>query len=415
LWLTAEGVSLTGDNIFYVALSWTVVDAHGAGSLAWVLTAGALPRGLLMLLGGAVVDRVGPLRLAVLSDISRALVLGAITAAVWVLGTPLALLVALAAVFGVADALYYPASGALPSLLVPASHVVRVQNVRNLLSRTGLVVGPIVGGLLVSRTGPELPFLADAATFLLCAVALAACRPAAGLGVAPAAKPTPPEKGDSTSLLDELRGGFSYITHRPALATPLLAAALFEFAINGVINVGYPAIAASSGWGSAGFGFLSAGMGVGAGVSALLLSIVPRLAVAHRVYIAAAAAAAAALITVAHAGNVATAAAASAILGVAAGAVAGVIFPLLQHGTDRNHIGRVMSMFYFLTAGLAPLSLAAIAAIINAADPPVGLTCAAAAAVGAGLVGYLGSRPTIGRHEAAAATERPSKTTSAHR
>lgn len=214
LWLTAEGLSIAGDHVFYLALGWIAVSRYGPSGLGWILAAGALPRGILMLIGGAFADRVGPLRLTILSDISRAATLATLCALIWANGPSFPLLIVLAVIFGLADAIYYPASGSLPSLFVPSDQVVRIQNVRNLLNRLALVTGAPLGGVLVAWAGPTLPFLLDAATFLLCAIALLACRSHA-LRVAPSVDKHVESRG--SGVLADLRSGLSYVRRRPAL------------------------------------------------------------------------------------------------------------------------------------------------------------------------------------------------------
>ncbi|WP_368857639.1 MFS transporter [Streptomyces thermoviolaceus] len=266
LWLTAEGLSIAGDHVFYLALGWIAVSRYGPSGLGWILAAGALPRGILMLIGGAFADRVGPLRLTILSDISRAATLATLCALIWANGPSFPLLIVLAVIFGLADAIYYPASGSLPSLFVPSDQVVRIQNVRNLLNRLALkavpqsdralmrvrsgdqrdpvyaglpcrrisgdpsvkraqvrrlriagqplVTGAPLGGVLVAWAGPTLPFLLDAATFLLCVIALLACRSHA-LRVAPSVDKHVESRG--SGVLADLRSGLSYVRRRPAL------------------------------------------------------------------------------------------------------------------------------------------------------------------------------------------------------
>ena len=57
VWL-GESVSGLGDAAFAVAFSWVVLSTTGSSTvLAATLVAGALPRGVLLRLGGAVVDQ----------------------------------------------------------------------------------------------------------------------------------------------------------------------------------------------------------------------------------------------------------------------------------------------------------------------------------------------------------------------
>src|SRR5213593_1536370 len=60
LWL-ATMLSLLGDFFSYVAMAWLVLQLTGSSlALGSVLVVGAIPRGVLMLVGGAVSDRLSP-------------------------------------------------------------------------------------------------------------------------------------------------------------------------------------------------------------------------------------------------------------------------------------------------------------------------------------------------------------------
>lgn len=120
-WLGAYTSSAIGDNVYYIALSWAAVQAGTPAQAGLVSAASAVPRALLMLGGGVVADRFGPRRVVVGSGAVRcALVL---TAAGLLLATSPGLwaLGAVAVLFGVVDAVFLPAAGALPALLAPGA------------------------------------------------------------------------------------------------------------------------------------------------------------------------------------------------------------------------------------------------------------------------------------------------------
>ncbi|MBM7054573.1 MFS transporter [Streptomyces durocortorensis] len=61
-WLAAHTASVTGDVVYFLALSWSATRAAGPSQVGLVIAAGALPRAVLMLGGGVVADRFGPRR-----------------------------------------------------------------------------------------------------------------------------------------------------------------------------------------------------------------------------------------------------------------------------------------------------------------------------------------------------------------
>src|SRR5438552_911668 len=71
--------SALGDQVFALALPWTVLVVTGeVGQVALVLAAEAIPRVLLLPVGGALADRINPRLVMLLSNVSRAIVVGAL-------------------------------------------------------------------------------------------------------------------------------------------------------------------------------------------------------------------------------------------------------------------------------------------------------------------------------------------------
>src|SRR5215472_12033399 len=61
LLLTGSTISLLGDQCYLVALPWLVLQMTGSSvAMGTILMAAAVPRSVLMLIGGAVTDRVSP-------------------------------------------------------------------------------------------------------------------------------------------------------------------------------------------------------------------------------------------------------------------------------------------------------------------------------------------------------------------
>ena len=125
LW-SGQSISLVGDGVFTVALALETlrIDNHPI-ALSLVLAARLLPTVLLLVAGGVIVDRV-PRRLAMLaSDSTRGVAVTVIAALVALGALQVWELVLMSAVFGAADALFYPAATALTPEILPAELLVR--------------------------------------------------------------------------------------------------------------------------------------------------------------------------------------------------------------------------------------------------------------------------------------------------
>src|SRR5438105_15391879 len=59
--LIGSSISFVGDQFYLVALPWLVLQQTGSSvATVTILVAGAIPRAVLMLMGGALTDRVSP-------------------------------------------------------------------------------------------------------------------------------------------------------------------------------------------------------------------------------------------------------------------------------------------------------------------------------------------------------------------
>jgi hypothetical protein len=116
VWLSGAMASQVGDAALYFALAWAA-SARGGPAAGLVLSSIALPRTVLLLLGGAVGDRFGARRVMIIGDGIMLVVAAALAAASWTWGTPLALLLTAGLVIGTVDAFYLPSSGSMPRQL----------------------------------------------------------------------------------------------------------------------------------------------------------------------------------------------------------------------------------------------------------------------------------------------------------
>ncbi|MEV5609336.1 MFS transporter [Streptomyces sp. NPDC052225] len=346
-WLGAYTASAVGDNVYYVALSWAAVQ-QGTPAQAGVVTAvSAVPRAVLMLGGGVVADRYGPRRVVIGSSAVRAVLV--VAAAVMLLATSPGLwaLGAVAVVFGIVDAVFLPAAGALPSRIAARAQLARVQGLRALATRLANVLGGPLGGLGIALGG-------TAGSFGLAALLIGASLPL--LLTVRLHAPMPEEGCKRGAVGAELRDGMRYIARHPVLRPLVLCIALGDLGFVGPMNLGLTLLARERGWGSAGMGLALAGFGVGAGVAALLVTVrgrVPRAGLVTGVVAVTGSTAIAALAQVPTLWGAVGAALAVGLLVGLAGTLSGA---LLQTYAGPAYIGRVTSASTLVSFGVAPLT-----------------------------------------------------------
>ncbi|MFY1696625.1 MFS transporter [Solwaraspora sp. WMMA2101] len=376
-WLAGLGVSIVGDQVYFVALAWTAVQVAGAGGAGLVLATASVSRLVLLPVGGAVVDRWGVRRLMLGSDALRCAVMVAAAVATATTEPALAVLIVVALVFGAVDAVFLPAVGALPPYLVASEHLARLQGMRMTLARGAIVAGAPLGGAVVAAHGITAAFALNALTFAVSVLALATVRVRPGAAAKPA--------GGSRGMGREVRAGLAVAARSPLLRTILLVSAVAELGFTGPFNVGIALLAQERGWGATGVGLIVGGFGVGAALAAVAVAVLGRLPRAGLLIGPLTFVTGAALAGVGFAPARQWAVAASVLLGVSIGLAGALGMALLQAHTPPQYLGRVMSLSSLAGYGGIPVSYALTGLVAGLWGPAAALMGGTALAAAAGL------------------------------
>lgn len=378
--VAGESLALVGEQVLLVVLTLVALDQGGGGAVAVVLAAASVPRGVLLPFGGVVADRLGASRVLAPAAFARAAVLVAL-ALVAVAGTPpVAVLATFAAVAGIADAVWTPASLAVLPEAVPAPRLERANALVQGAEAVGDVAGPALGAFLFAAVGAPGALAVLAATAVGAALALASfSRTLRRLGPVPVAQRGEADDDDAVPDPGTLLAGLRYAARDPFLRALLgLLVALNLLAV-GPIVVGGAVLADERLGGDAGFGALLTAFGVGGPIGLVLAGArTPRrpgllLAVAT-VQLGVGVAALGVAQGLAAALPIAVA------MGAGYGWLAVVAISNLQRETPPAMRGRVMGLVAFCAIALDPLSYALAGALL-----PAGLT-ALFAVCGAGIV-----------------------------
>ena len=166
--------------------------------------------------------------------------------------------------FGVCRAFAMPASRALPIDLSPPGVVPRVVALKSVCFQAGHIAGPITFGFAFVVEG-SLPYLLSALA-LATAIAIIGLIPSSGVKRLAST-------GGRQVILESLEG-LRFIRHRPVMLGAM-GLDLFAVLFGGALAL-LPAIAEDRlGVGAIGLGWLRAGVGIGAGATAICMSIRP--------------------------------------------------------------------------------------------------------------------------------------------
>ncbi|MGI8478799.1 MAG: MFS transporter [Gaiellaceae bacterium] len=162
----ATAGSGVGTYVAAIALTLDIYTRTDSGLwVAVLLIADFLPIVLVGLLLGPLFDRLSRRRLMIASDLSRV----GVFAALPFVDSP-AGIVGLAAVAGVATGFFRPAAYAGLPNLVPDEELTNANSLLQTIENAAWMIGPVLGGVMVSVWNPSVPYAVNAVTFLVSAV-----------------------------------------------------------------------------------------------------------------------------------------------------------------------------------------------------------------------------------------------------
>jgi len=230
LW-TGQTLSRLGDFVYEIALSWWILQKTGSAEamgLMWVFV--VTPSVLLLLIGGAVVDRFPRVRVMLISDIGRTLAVLLVALLAYFDQLQLWHIYTVSFIFGVVDAFFSPAYNAIVPQIVPEADLPSANALTSISANLGRVVGPSLGAGIVALFGTSPAFFINSASFLVSACFLIP------LLFSNIPSPTPSEN----HFLVDIRDGFGVVASTPWLWITILIFSLTNVTLIGPYVVAMP-------------------------------------------------------------------------------------------------------------------------------------------------------------------------------
>jgi predicted MFS family arabinose efflux permease len=231
LWL-AISVSSFGSTITTIAFPLVAVTMLHAGPAAvgGLSAAFTLPYVVIGPLAGVYADRLPRRAILIAADLFRTLVLVTIPLAAALGGLNVVCLYAAAFALGIGDVWFDIAHGSYLPALVRRERLIEAHSKLEVSQSAAQVAGPGLSGLLIQAFGLQVPILADAATFLFSAAALASIDRAG----APA---EPLTSGSFRTIVRDMGAGFRFIAGHPLLRGLTARVSLWQFVSGGVFSM----------------------------------------------------------------------------------------------------------------------------------------------------------------------------------
>jgi MFS family permease len=347
LWLIGGTISLLGDQFYFVALPWLVLQQTGSAvAMGAILMAGAIPRALLMLMGGAVSDRMSARKIMIATAMARTIWVAVIGVLVWLRVLRTWELYALAFAFGVSDAFATPAQTAYMPSLVKREQMVAARSVSQSTAQMTTIVGPVPAGFVIKTLGVAWAFFADAISFLFIIGALWKL-------------PDPPKPAAVRKpMLHSILEGIVYVVKDVPLRSLMLLVMVVNFCIAGPVSIGLAYLTKTRFGSPAMFGIMISASAAGALLGALLAGVwkIRRRGV---MILLVSLALGVCLGSIGLLGKVWSIAGALLIMGAAAGMINVHIGAWVMQRIDAAVRGRVASVLMLASFGITPISLAA--------------------------------------------------------
>jgi len=389
-YFTGQAVSLVGTWMQMTAQAWLVLTlTHSATMLGLVVALQALPVLFLGPYGGVVADRVDKRRLmVVLQSLMgvQSLILATLTLTGEVRFWHIAVL---AAALGANNAFESPVRQTFVLEMVGPESLRNAVSLNSVLMNAARAIGPAIAGVLIATVGIGVCFLLNSVSFVAVIASLLTLRRSA---LRPTERVTR-ERG-------QLREGLRYAAGTPELTIPLLMM-VFIGMLAYEFQVTLPVLAHQVfDQGAAGFGVMTAAMGVGAVVGGLWTAARGRTGL--RPLLVAATAFGVLILLVAIAPTLPLALLVLLLLGAASVSFTAISNTTLQLASAPDMRGRVMSLWLVAFQGSTPIGGPLIGWVCAWAGPRVGLGVGGVACLLVALAAFLFLHRRKGAERAAA-------------
>ena len=260
LW-TGMTISMIGDGIYLVSIAWQVLSIENRpGALALVGIAWSLPQVLLVIASGALSDRLERRHLMIAGDVIRFIAIGALGILSIRDQLTIPMIVGLVTVYGAGQAVFQPAFSSITPAIVPADLLIQANSLAQLVRPFAMtLVGPLVGGVLITWVGVGYAFLGDATTFAFSAVMILSMR----------TRRTRKDEQEQASFFGDVAEGFRYVRQQRWLLIAMVGATVSLLAVWGPWETLVPVVVKNDLGGEASaLGLVFGAGGVGAVIAA---------------------------------------------------------------------------------------------------------------------------------------------------
>jgi MFS family permease len=361
-WMTGGGIiSMLGDQFTMIALPWLVLMISGSTlTLGLVIALMSIPRALLILVGGALVDRYSPKAVLMISKFSNAALLLILTVMVLTNQVSMPAVYVLAFALGLSSAFSIPSGTSLLPHVVAPAQVPLANGILMGSRQLTLLAGPLLAALVFkvygdgSGAGPEaargigIAFGFDCLSFVVSAWTLSKVQMLHA-----------PAKAAPEPLFRSIGAGLAMVWNDVALRVCMIYWGMCAFVVGGTMQVALPVLASTRLSGASALGLIMGVHGVGSLVGMALSGVGKfRFGTFGATLLLIDAIVGALLVGMGLVSVTWQAALFMLVIGVMGGFMQVAVYSWIQQRVPGAMMGRAMSIFMFIFMGLAPMAAA---------------------------------------------------------
>lgn len=268
IYFSGQFVSRVGNSVNTLALMWLAhVLSNSTFLMSLVLAASVIPRVLIAPVMGVLVDRWPKRKALIITDISRFLIVGALTVMIYTHTASILVLILFSAVMSVYSSVTMSAFRVVQKHIVNEGQLLQANSLTQTSYTISLILGPAIAGALIGLSGISVAFAVDAATFAVSFLTLM---------VITVPEPTIEKKPfTGKSIFQDIKHGAKVAMSFPQLRVMLPFMLLYNFfvmAIDNLLIIQY--VANVLGKGAETVGLINSFMAIGALVGSVALSVV---------------------------------------------------------------------------------------------------------------------------------------------
>ncbi len=360
VWMSGLTIML-GFSMFFLSVSWYIVDVlNRPAVLGAVLMSVSIPRVIMMIYGGILADKIRKSFIMFVTNFLQGLVMVAMIILFlndWLQVTSL---IIIALVFGFLDAFFFPAVSSMIPIIVRDEQLQRANSLFQGSTEMMFIIGPLVAGFLLTIGDFTLTFSAAAVLIFISTI----------LVYPPFIRdPKPAKREGSPSAYDDLKEGLNYVKQSPVHRTGTLSIVIINLFMIGPLIISFPILVEALGGAPFELSLLEAGLSMGTFLASVIIVVWNMKKRRGRLIFGSLLLSFVFFIVFSQVESLLFLVLLAGLSGFMAMFVYLPTVTIVQERTDKDKLGRVMSIITLAASGFEPIAFGLISFLVAAALP----------------------------------------------